>query len=194
MQALVIVNAVIIVYVLLLSVRIILGWFAPQAMGRAWELLCAVTDPYLNLFRRIRFLHAGMFDFSPVAAVLVLLLAARLVDRLMYWGRITVGFFLASVFAAAWSGVSFLLILFLIVGLVRTIPIIFRGAASSPVWRVADLLIQPVLAWVMRVFRLGPRAGYTQHLLLTIGILLVAWLLGRFIVDQIVYGLSLLPF
>ena len=194
MQALVIVNAVIIVYVLLLSVRIILGWFAPQAMGRAWELLCAVTDPYLNLFRRIRFLHAGMFDFSPVAAVLVLLLAARLVDRLMYWGRITVGFFLASVFAAAWSGVSFLLILFLIVGLVRTIPIIFRGAASSPVWRVADLLIQPVVAWVMRVFRLGPRAGYTQHLLLTIGILLVAWLLGRFIVDQIVYGLSLLPF
>ena len=46
----------------------------------------------------------------------------------------------------------------------------------------------------MRVFRLGPRTGYTQHLLLTIGILLVAWLLGRFIVDQIVYGLSLLPF
>ncbi|MGA2766445.1 MAG: YggT family protein [Spirochaetia bacterium] len=194
MQALVIVNAVIIVYVLLISVRIILGWFAPQAMGRAWELLCAVTDPYLNLFRRISFLHAGMFDFSPVAAVLVLLLAARLVDRLMYWGRITVGFFLASVFAAAWSGVSFLLILFLIVGLVRTIPIIFRGAAGSPVWRVADLLIQPVVAWVMRVFRLGPRTGYTQHLLLTIGILLVAWLLGRFIVDQIVYGLSLLPF
>jgi YggT family protein len=193
-QALVIVNAVIIVYVLLISVRIILGWFAPQAMGRAWELLCAVTDPYLNLFRRISFLHAGMFDFSPVAAVLVLLLAARLVDRLMYWGRITVGFFLASVFAAAWSGVSFLLILFLIVGLVRTIPIIFRGAAGSPVWRVADLLIQPVVAWVMRVFRLGPRTGYTQHLLLTIGILLVAWLLGRFIVDQIVYGLSLLPF
>jgi len=98
------------------------------------------------------------------------------------------------VFAAAWSGVSFLLILFLIVGLVRTIPIIFRGAAGSPVWRVADLLIQPVVAWVMRVFRLGPRTGYTQHLLLTIGILLVAWLLGRFIVDQIVYGLSLLPF
>lgn len=194
MQVLQVVYAIIIVYVLVLSVRIVMGWFAPQALGRAWELLRAVTDPYLDLFRRIRFLRGGMFDFSPIAAVLVLVLAADLIGQLVNWGRITVGFFLASAFAAAWSGARFLLLLFLIVGLIRMIPLLFRSSAGAGIWRVVDLIIQPVVAWVMRVFNLGRRMGYTQHLLLTVGLLFVAWLLGEFVVRQIVYGLSLLPF
>jgi YggT family protein len=193
-QVLQIVYAIIIVYVLVLSLRIILGWFVPQALGRAWEILRMITDPYLDLFRRIRFLRAGIFDFSPIAAVLVLVLVADLIGQLVNWGRITVGFFLASAFAAAWSGARFLLLLFLIVGVLRTIPILFRTTAGANMWRVVDLIIQPVVAWVMRIFRLGARAGYTQHLLLTIGLLLVAWLTGEFLVRQIVYGLSLLPF
>jgi len=193
-QVLQVVYAIIIVYVLVLSVRIVMGWFAPQALGRAWELLRAVTDPYLDLFRRIRFLRGGMFDFSPIAAVLVLVLAADLIGQLVNWGRITVGFFLASAFAAAWSGARFLLLLFLIVGLIRMIPLLFRSSAGAGIWRVVDLIIQPVVAWVMRVFNLGRRMGYTQHLLLTVGLLFVAWLLGEFVVRQIVYGLSLLPF
>ncbi len=194
MQVLQVVYAIIIVYVLVLSVRIVMGWFAPQALGRAWELLRAVTDPYLDLFRRIRFLRGGMFDFSPIAAVLVLVLAADLIGQLVNWGRITVGFFLASAFAAAWSGARFLLLLFLIVGLIRMIPLLFRSSAGAGIWRVVDLIIQPLVAWVMRVFNLGRRTGYMQHLLLTVGLLFVAWLLGEFVVRQIVYGLSLLPF
>lgn len=59
---------------------------------------------------------------------------------------------------------------------------------------MVDLLIQPVVAWVMRVFRLGGKTGYTQYLILTIGLLFVSWLVGEFLVRQIVYGLSLLPF
>jgi YggT family protein len=193
-QILQIVYAIIIVYVLVLSLRIILGWFVPQAFGRAWEILAKVTDPYLDIFRRIRFLRGGVFDFSPIAAVLVLVLAADLIGQLVNWGRITVGFFLASAFAAAWSGARFLLILFLIVAILRVVPLFFRSSAGAGIWRVVDLLIQPVVAWVMRIFRLGGRTGYTQYLLLAIGLLFVAWLAGEFLVRQIVYGLSLLPF
>ncbi|MGO9410647.1 MAG: YggT family protein [Spirochaetia bacterium] len=194
MQILQIVYAIIIVYVLVLSLRIILGWFVPQTLGRAWEILAKITDPYLDIFRRIRFLRGGVFDFSPIAAVLVLVLAADLIGQLVNWGRITVGFFLASAFAAAWSGARFLLILFLIVAVLRVIPLFFRGTAGAGIWRVVDLLIQPVVAWVMRVFRLGGKTGYTQYLILTIGLLFVSWLVGEFLVRQIVYGLSLLPF
>lgn len=194
MQVLPWVSGIIFAYSLVLALRIILGWFAPHALGRAWEILRAVTDPYLDLFRRIRFLRGDLFDFSPIAAVLVLVLAADLIGQLVSWGRITVGFFLASAFAAAWSGVRFLLLLFLIVGLLRTVPLLFPRAAGSGIWRVIDLLMQPVVAWVSRIFRLGPRAGYLQHLLLTIGLLFVAWLLGGYLVRQIEYGFSLLPF
>jgi YggT family protein len=191
--ALTIVNTVLIAYLFLLSLRIVLGWFAPRGFGRPWELLCRVTDPFLELFGRIAFLRGGVFDFSPVAAVLVLVVALDLVNELLYYGRITLGFFLAAVVSAAWSGARFLLLLFLIVGVLRTIPMLFRATAAAGFWRVADLVMQPVVALVMRVFRLARRSGYTQHLLLTIGLLFVAWLLGELVVRQIITLFQILP-
>ena len=188
-----IVNVILIAYLFLVSLRIVLGWFAPQSLGKAWDLLTAATDPYLALFRRIKFLRSTLFDFSPIAAILVLVVALDLVNQLLYYGRVTLGFFLASVLSAGWSGARFLLLLFLIVGLLRTIPLLFRAAVGSNLWKVVDMIIQPVVAWVMRLFRLAPRASYTQHLLLTLGVLFVAWLLGELIIHQIINLLQMLP-
>jgi YggT family protein len=177
-----IINVILIAYLFLISLRIVLGWFAPQALGKAWHLLVSATEPYLGLFRRIRFLRGGLFDFSPIAAVLVLVVALDLVNQLLYYGRITLGFFLASVVSAAWSGARFLLLLFVIVGILRTIPLLFRAAAASNIWRVMDMIIQPIVSWVMKLFRVRLRGTPTQHLLLTIGVIFAVWLLGEFLV------------
>lgn len=187
------VNIILIAYLFILSLRIVLGWFAPQALGRAWSFLTAATDPYLGLFARIRFLRGSLFDFSPIAAILVLVVILDLVNKLLYYGRITLGFFLASVFSAAWSGARFLLLLFLVIGLLRTIPLAFRFTTGANLWKVVDMIMQPVVAWIMKVFRLGRRSGYTQHLLLTVGLLFVVWLLGELVVGQIVSLLQMLP-
>ena len=40
-----------------------------------WRALLQATDPYLKLFRGLAFLRQGAFDFSGVAAILVLVLA-----------------------------------------------------------------------------------------------------------------------
>jgi len=173
---------ILLAYVFLISFRIVLGWFAPRSLGRPWEVITAATDPYLRLFSRMQFLRAGLFDFSPVAAILVLVVALILLNRLVSYGSITLGFVLASVVAAAWSGVWFLLLFFLIVGVLRAIPLGFRGVSGAPLWKAVDTVIRPVVIWVMRVFRLGPQTGYTQHLLLTIGLLLVSLLLGDYII------------
>ena len=188
-----VVNIILIAYLFVLSLRIVLGWFAPQALGRAWSFITAATDPYLGLFARIRFLRGNLFDFSPIAAILALVVALDLVNKLLYYGRITLGFFLASVFSAAWSGARFLLLLFLVIGLLRTIPLAFRSTAGAGLWKVIDMLMQPVVAWMMKLFRLGRRSGYTQHLLFTIGLLFVAWLVGELLVGQIVSLLQMLP-
>ncbi len=188
-----IINVVLIAYLFILSLRIVLGWFAPRALGKAWDLLAGATDPYLELFGRIRFLRGNLFDFSPIAAILALVVVLDLVNQLLYYGRITLGFFLASVFSAAWSGVRFILLLFLIVGVLRTIPLLLRTSAGSTVWKVVDTIMQPIVAWVTKVFRLGQGSGYTQHLLLTIGLLLVAWLLGEAVVHYIVFAFQMLP-
>jgi YggT family protein len=191
--ALTIVNVVLIAYLFLLSLRIILGWFAPQSLGRVWDLLAAATDPYLKLFARVRFLRGSLFDFSPIAAILALVVALDLVNQLLYYGRITLGFFLASVLSAAWSGARFLILLFLIVGVLRTIPLVFRTAAGSNLLKVVDMIIAPIVAWVMRLFRLGQRSTPTQRLLLTLGLLFAAWLLGEILVRQIVTLFQMLP-
>jgi YggT family protein len=184
---------ILLAYSFILTLRIVLGWFAPEALGKAWDLLTAVTDPYLKVFSRIRFLRGNLFDFSPIAAILVLVVALDLIGKLWDYVRITLGSFLASVFSAAWSGARFLLIFFLLVGILRTIPLVFRSTAGAGLWRVVDMIMQPIVAWVMKVFRLGRRSGYTQHLLLTIGLLFVAWLLGGLIVRQIILLFEKIP-
>jgi YggT family protein len=191
--ALAIVNVLLIAYILILMLRIVLGWFAPRALGRAWDFLTAVTDPYLNLFGHIRFLRGTMFDFSPIAAIITIVVVQTLVNQLLEWGRITLGFFLAAVVSAAWSGARFFLLFFLVVGVLRTIPFIFRATAGASLWKVVDMIMQPVVAWVMRLFRLGRRSGYIQHLLLTIGLVFVAWLLGELLIAKIVDLLRMLP-
>ncbi len=188
-----IVNSILLVYLFLLSIRIVLGWFARQGLGRPWELLCRATDPYLDFFARLRFLRKGFFDFTPIAAILVLVVALDLINVLLSYGRITLGLFLAAVLGAAWSGARFLLLLFLVVGLIRTIPIIFHATSGAMIWRVVDLIVQPVVAVVMKAFRLGRRAGFTQYLLLTLGLLFVTWLLGELAVRQLVQVFQFLP-
>ncbi len=129
--------AILLAYIFILMMRIVLGWFAPESLGRAWDLLTASTDPYLKLFARIRFLRSNLFDFSPIAAILVLVVALDLVSRLRDYMSVTLGTFLASVTSAAWSGVRFLLLFFLLVGILRTIPLVFRSPeaqASGKSW------------------------------------------------------------
>ena len=43
-------NCILIAYLFALSLRIVLGWFAPQALGKAWDFLTSATDPYLEFF------------------------------------------------------------------------------------------------------------------------------------------------
>jgi YggT family protein len=197
-----VVSAILLLYLFLLSIRIVLGWFSRQyggsgaqgirggaslsSLGRPWELLCRFTDPYLGTFYRLRFLRKGIFDFTPIAAILVLVVALDLVNALLSYGRVGVGFFMASVVWAAWSGARFLLLLFLLVGVLRTIPILTRATSGAMMWKVVDLIVQPLVSFVMRVFHTGRRSGYTQYLLLTVGLLFVAWLLGELAVGQLI--------
>jgi YggT family protein len=66
-------TGVIYVYMILLVLRILLSWIRGVVLGKSWELLVRVTDPYLSLFSRIRFLRQGLFDFTPIAAIRLLL-------------------------------------------------------------------------------------------------------------------------
>jgi YggT family protein len=194
MGILVAVNIVLILYLFLLSARLLLSWFSGTSMGQPWDLLRRVTDPYLGLFYRFHFLRRGLLDFTPIVAMLVLVVLLDLVNELIRGGRITVGLVASSMLLAAWSGVSFLLLLFIVVGVLRCIPLVFRALPGATLWKTLDLLVQPLVSAVSRLLRLEGRASYVQRLLLTLGLLLVAWLLGRIAVLGLARVLARLPF
>jgi YggT family protein len=191
---LVVVEIALILYLFLLSMRIVLAWFSGTSVGKPWELLKRATDPYLGLFYRLGFLRRGGIDFTPVVAVLALVVLLNLVGEMIRVGRITVGVVLSSILLAAWSGAGFLLLLFLAIGILRAIPLVFRALPGATLWKTLDLLVQPLVAWVSRLFRLAGRVTYAQRLLLSLGLLLVAWLLGRIAIVRLAALLARLPF
>jgi YggT family protein len=60
------------IYMFIIFIRIILSWTNPNPWNKAVQFIYKLTDPFLNFIRRFIPLQAGMFDFSPIVAVLIL--------------------------------------------------------------------------------------------------------------------------
>lgn len=72
------------IYVLLILTWVVLSWFQlpySRTIAGVQEFLDQVCRPYLRLFRRLPTL--GPFDISPIVAILVLFVAAEIVNRLI---------------------------------------------------------------------------------------------------------------
>jgi YggT family protein len=84
------VHTLVLVYVVLIFVRIILTWI-PRMPYNRWlngflKFVTDVTDPYLNLFRRILppvRMGPGALDLSPIVATFVLIIVGSLVENLI---------------------------------------------------------------------------------------------------------------
>ena len=80
------VNALFLVYMILIFARILLSWIPRMpynpALSRVVNFIHEVTDPYLNLFRRVLPPVGGggfALDLSPIIAVIVLLIVRAIV-------------------------------------------------------------------------------------------------------------------
>jgi YggT family protein len=80
------VDTLLLVYLILIFVRIILTWIPRipynPALSAVIKFISDVTDPYLNLFRRILppvRLGPGALDLSPIVATFVLIIVGRIV-------------------------------------------------------------------------------------------------------------------
>jgi YggT family protein len=84
------VGALFIVYTVLVLLNVLISW-VPRMPYRPWlrsvlDFITETTNPYINLFRRVlpRFGSGGFaIDLSPMLAIIVLLLAQRIVVGLI---------------------------------------------------------------------------------------------------------------
>ena len=186
-------NGFLIVYLLILSIRIILTWFKGSFQGKAGELLKQATDPYLEIFSRITFLKQGMFDFTPLAGILVLVVALDLVNVLLVYERITIGLLFASIISALWGGLSFILLLFLVLGVVQIVSARFSRNSESPLLRMIKLMFQPIIDLVARFLRPGRELSYNQYLYISLGLIFFIRLLGGIVLRRLIELLYTLP-
>ena len=84
------VNSLFIVFIILIFIRVLLSWVPRIPYNRILratvDFIHQVTDPYLNMFRRILPPVGGgaiSLDLSPIVAIFVLLIAQKIVVGLI---------------------------------------------------------------------------------------------------------------
>ena len=65
------------VLTLVIFARVIVSWFSPSPTNRLVIILYQVTEPFLAPLRRI-IPRVGMFDFTPLVAIIILRLIVSL--------------------------------------------------------------------------------------------------------------------
>jgi YggT family protein len=84
------VNSLFLVYIILIFIRVLLSWVPRMpynpTLRAVVDFIHQVTDPYLNIFRRILPPLGGRgmaLDLSPILAIIVLLIAQGIVVGLI---------------------------------------------------------------------------------------------------------------
>jgi YggT family protein len=84
------VDTLVLVYLVLIFIRIIMSWIPRipynPALNAVLKFVSDVTDPYLNLFRKVippLRMGPGALDLSPIVATFVLLIVGGIVSGII---------------------------------------------------------------------------------------------------------------
>lgn len=148
------------IYSFILLVRIILTWLPGFSYSKVTRFLASICDPFLNIFRRFKFLRFHGLDFSPAAALCSLYALATIFTSLSLGNQLTVGYFLAVITGLIWSLISSIvkfLIALLVIRLIiyAVMKLIARNRSYnsySPTWDQIDRLISPLVYKISGIF------------------------------------------
>lgn len=166
-----IISAFLSLYSLLCLLRIIITWIPNYSYSKPADILAQICDPYMNLFRGIKWLRFGSFDFSPALALCILGAGSQLFSSLANGGYINLQMILAMIleifFLIPSSLIFFLIILFAI----RLILIMINRDSyntSGFMTNQIDSSISSIVYRIARTFAMGRRITYKAALIISI--------------------------
>lgn len=166
-----IISAFLSLYSLLCLLRIIITWIPNYSYSKPADILAQICDPYMNLFRGIKWLRFGSFDFSPALALCILGAGSQLFSSLANGGYINLQMILAMIlgifFSIPSSFIFFLIILFAI----RLILIMINRDSYNTSGFMAnqiDSSISSIVYRIARTFAMGRRITYKAALIISI--------------------------
>ncbi len=182
-----VISAVLLIYMLIIILRILLTWFqGGSSFGKPYEIMARITDPYLNLFRKLRLFPKSRIDFSPILGIITLSILYNITSSLAAQIALTVGLILAIIISGIWSAAGFILIFLFILIIIRIIGIYAGGSSIHPVWMTLDTLLQPIIRFFTMPIAKRQPLHYRYSLMIT-GVMLIAlFFIGRFLIGRLI--------
>lgn len=166
-----IISAFLSLYSLLCLLRIIITWIPNYSYSKPADILAQICDPYMNLFRGIKWLRFGSFDFSPALALCILGAGSQLFSSLANGGYINLQMILAMILGIFFSILSSLIFFLIILFAIRLILIMINKDSYNTSGFMAnqiDSSISPIIYRIARTFAMGRRITYKAALIISI--------------------------
>lgn len=184
---------VISLYTLLCTIRVLLTWF-PRAQYTAFgRILASLCDPYLNLFRRLRFLRISMFDLSPAVALCVLIALSHVIGNLAAARSFTLGGLLATVLYLLQSIVVSIFGFLMLLLAIRLVVLLLDKDRYGSLWDSLDHSLSPIVFRMTAPFTRGKPTSYKTALIAAIAVTIVLMIMLRVVMAMLIVFCQLLP-
>lgn len=179
-------------YLLLISLRIILSWFASGLNIPGIQYLARVTDPFLNIFRKTHFLRFGFLDFSALLGIFLLIFISTLLKHFSL-GQISLAITLAVLVQTIFSGIRAIFSMLSLILLVRIIGLFVRIQAIDALWYRLDGFLQPLLVRFTRWILPRREVPYGSSLAMFLAACLLSGLLLRVSLPPLISLITRIP-
>lgn len=177
-------------YTMLIVVNIALKWLS-TSKGRGTIMINNLTDPFINLFKRLKISHIGFIDISPLLAVVSLTIVNQILGRIRELENLKFGAITAVIISSIWNVIMSLLFLVLVAAVIRYILLMFTTNKLNSFANACDGFFIPLSSRVASRFIKNP-SGYQQNLIvfiIVLTILLTAVSFGMKYLTDILMGI-----
>lgn len=176
--------------------RIILSWFPSLNYSPVMRVLSSITDPFLNIFRKLP-LQAGSIDFSPLIAFFTLSALSSIIKGIAVTGRLYVAQILSQLIFMLWNLIFSFISFVLLLVIIRLISLAINRNKiyyNSP-WTILDQILSRFSYNFAKIFTGKRNISYTTSLIIFLIELIVISVSGSFLFNflrQLIY--TVIPF
>ncbi|WKC90949.1 YggT family protein [Borreliella carolinensis] len=173
------------IYRILILIRILLSWLVSSGINTNvfFRFIHIVTEPFLSFFRKIPFFTFGMFDFSPIAALITL----TIFERMLAYGNYKLSTFIILFIVEVWGifrSIFIAIVFFLLLRLALLLLNLFQG---SDFLKTVDSFLFPLSTRISGVIT-DKHMSYALRLIVG-SALMVAFII---IIEQVVFAIRVL--
>ena len=182
-------------YTLLCFIYILMSWFPGARFTKFGQLMTAICEPYMGLFRKMGFLRIGSIDFSPIVSLGILSLVSAILAGIQKTGTSFSGGILGTILGSLWGIASSIIGIFTLLILIRWIVLLINKGRTSfdSGWNQVDILLNKMSYKIAGTFS-KKSMSYQTSLLLSWIILLITLVVGQVLISILINLCYRMPF